>query len=216
MFAEWKRVSLMWFNSNTSQDLAKAFLLVLTNEKASKQVFNISGEKYVTFDGLARACAKVTLKICLQNGKKRNQKLKNFMKWLEFYDYLHVFVLCVLIGCWVSWAWDCSLQPQGVRFWQKESIPIPWPGKNGLPNMQFRYGLTRKLLYQWKLFHWFMSISNQTAISWVFDFSHVFHPIWEESYQVAPSVTNHIADCFPSTSDDMNNSNSSDFSTRWT
>lgn len=95
MFAEWKRVSLMWFNSNTSQDLAKAFLLVLSNEKASKQVFNISGEKYVTFDGLARACAKVTLKICLQNGKKRNQKLKNFMKWLEFYDYLHVFVLCV-------------------------------------------------------------------------------------------------------------------------
>uniref|UniRef100_A0A5B7A028 NAD-dependent epimerase/dehydratase domain-containing protein n=1 Tax=Davidia involucrata TaxID=16924 RepID=A0A5B7A028_DAVIN len=31
---------------------------VLGNEKASKQVFNISGEKYVTFDGLARACAK--------------------------------------------------------------------------------------------------------------------------------------------------------------
>ncbi|KAL6324082.1 hypothetical protein AAG906_006353 [Vitis piasezkii] len=40
------------------KDLAKAFLLVLSNEKASKQVFNISGEKYVTFDGLARACAK--------------------------------------------------------------------------------------------------------------------------------------------------------------
>lgn len=44
-----------------SQDLAKAFLMVLGNEKACKQVFNISGEKYVTFDGLARACAKVTL-----------------------------------------------------------------------------------------------------------------------------------------------------------
>ena len=41
------------------QDLAKAFIQVLDNEKASKQVFNISGEKYVTFDGLARACAKV-------------------------------------------------------------------------------------------------------------------------------------------------------------
>ncbi|XP_044468041.1 chloroplast stem-loop binding protein of 41 kDa b, chloroplastic [Mangifera indica] len=40
------------------KDLAKAFLVVLGNEKASKQVFNISGEKYVTFDGLARACAK--------------------------------------------------------------------------------------------------------------------------------------------------------------
>ncbi|XP_022720150.1 chloroplast stem-loop binding protein of 41 kDa b, chloroplastic isoform X1 [Durio zibethinus] len=40
------------------KDLAKAFIQVLGNEKASKQVFNISGEKYVTFDGLARACAK--------------------------------------------------------------------------------------------------------------------------------------------------------------
>lgn len=42
------------------QDLAKAFVQVLGNEKASQQVFNISGEKYVTFDGLARACAKVS------------------------------------------------------------------------------------------------------------------------------------------------------------
>lgn len=40
------------------QDLAKAFVKVLGNEKAIKQIFNISGEKYVTFDGLAKACAK--------------------------------------------------------------------------------------------------------------------------------------------------------------
>ncbi|KAG5044224.1 hypothetical protein JHK87_008139 [Glycine soja] len=40
------------------KDLAKAFIQVLGNEKASKEVFNISGDKYVTFDGLARACAK--------------------------------------------------------------------------------------------------------------------------------------------------------------
>ncbi|XP_074311286.1 chloroplast stem-loop binding protein of 41 kDa b, chloroplastic isoform X2 [Silene latifolia] len=40
------------------KDLAKAFILVLGNEKASRKIFNISGEKYVTFDGLARACAK--------------------------------------------------------------------------------------------------------------------------------------------------------------
>ncbi|GMY21897.1 chloroplast stem-loop binding protein of 41 kDa b, chloroplastic isoform X2 [Fagus crenata] len=40
------------------KDLARAFVQVLGNEKASKQVFNISGEKYVTFDGLARACAR--------------------------------------------------------------------------------------------------------------------------------------------------------------
>lgn len=45
------------------QDLARAFVQVLGNEKASKQVFNISGEKYVTFDGLARACAKVNFAI---------------------------------------------------------------------------------------------------------------------------------------------------------
>ncbi|XP_024974105.1 chloroplast stem-loop binding protein of 41 kDa b, chloroplastic [Cynara cardunculus var. scolymus] len=40
------------------KDLAKAFIKVLGNEKASKQVYNISGDRYVTFDGLARACAK--------------------------------------------------------------------------------------------------------------------------------------------------------------
>eukprot|EP01018_Ginkgo_biloba_P008945 Gb_26565 [translate_table: standard] len=40
------------------KDLARAFLMVLGNEKASKQAYNISGLKYATFDGLARACAK--------------------------------------------------------------------------------------------------------------------------------------------------------------
>ncbi|KAL0544539.1 hypothetical protein IC582_019656 [Cucumis melo] len=40
------------------KDLATAFVQVLGNDKASQQVFNISGEKYVTFDGLAKACAK--------------------------------------------------------------------------------------------------------------------------------------------------------------
>ncbi|XP_042066263.1 chloroplast stem-loop binding protein of 41 kDa b, chloroplastic-like [Salvia splendens] len=40
------------------KDLATAFIKVLGNPKASKEVFNISGDKYVTFDGLARACAK--------------------------------------------------------------------------------------------------------------------------------------------------------------
>jgi nucleoside-diphosphate-sugar epimerase len=41
------------------QDLATAFVKVLSNSKANKQVYNISGEKYVTFDGIAKACAKV-------------------------------------------------------------------------------------------------------------------------------------------------------------
>ncbi|CAN0897291.1 Chloroplast stem-loop binding protein of 41 kDa b, chloroplastic [Linum grandiflorum] len=40
------------------KDLATAFIQVLGNPKASKEVFNISGDKYVTFDGLAKACAK--------------------------------------------------------------------------------------------------------------------------------------------------------------
>lgn len=40
------------------KDLAKAFLLVLGNQKASRNVYNISGAKYVTFNGIAKACAK--------------------------------------------------------------------------------------------------------------------------------------------------------------
>lgn len=40
------------------KDLASAFVKVLGNSNAIKQVYNISGSKYVTFDGLARACAK--------------------------------------------------------------------------------------------------------------------------------------------------------------
>lgn len=40
------------------KDLATAFIKVLANPKASKQIYNISGSKYVTFDGLAKACAK--------------------------------------------------------------------------------------------------------------------------------------------------------------
>lgn len=39
------------------QDLATAMVSVLDNQKAIGQTYNISGEKAVTFDGLARACA---------------------------------------------------------------------------------------------------------------------------------------------------------------
>lgn len=39
------------------KDLAKAMFHVLGNNQASKQIYNVSGERYVTFDGLARACA---------------------------------------------------------------------------------------------------------------------------------------------------------------
>jgi nucleoside-diphosphate-sugar epimerase len=39
------------------QDLASAMTAVLGNPKAIGQTYNISGDRYVTFDGLARACA---------------------------------------------------------------------------------------------------------------------------------------------------------------
>lgn len=39
------------------KDLATAFVKVLGNSKASCQVYNISGERFVTFDGIAKACA---------------------------------------------------------------------------------------------------------------------------------------------------------------
>ncbi|MBD0335298.1 MAG: NAD-dependent epimerase/dehydratase family protein [Cyanobacteria bacterium Co-bin13] len=39
------------------QDLAAAMAAVLGNDKAIGQIYNISGTKAVTFDGLARACA---------------------------------------------------------------------------------------------------------------------------------------------------------------
>ncbi|MBD2185193.1 NAD-dependent epimerase/dehydratase family protein [Planktothrix sp. FACHB-1355] len=39
------------------KDLANAMAAVLGNEKAIAQIYNISGERFVTFDGLARACA---------------------------------------------------------------------------------------------------------------------------------------------------------------
>ncbi|KXZ51721.1 hypothetical protein GPECTOR_11g169 [Gonium pectorale] len=40
------------------KDLATAFVKVLGNKKAARQIYNISGERFVTFDGIAKACAK--------------------------------------------------------------------------------------------------------------------------------------------------------------
>ncbi|AFZ25774.1 nucleoside-diphosphate-sugar epimerase [Cylindrospermum stagnale PCC 7417] len=39
------------------KDLAKAMTQVVGNKKAIGQIYNISGDRFVTFDGLARACA---------------------------------------------------------------------------------------------------------------------------------------------------------------
>jgi nucleoside-diphosphate-sugar epimerase len=39
------------------QDLATAMAAVLGNRKAIGQIYNVSGDRFVTFDGLARACA---------------------------------------------------------------------------------------------------------------------------------------------------------------
>ncbi|MCM0589827.1 MAG: NAD-dependent epimerase/dehydratase family protein [Gloeotrichia echinulata IR180] len=38
------------------QDLARAMSLVVGNQQAVGQIYNISGDRFVTFDGLARAC----------------------------------------------------------------------------------------------------------------------------------------------------------------
>ncbi len=38
------------------QDLAKAMAAVIGNSQAIGQIYNISGDRYVTFDGLAKAC----------------------------------------------------------------------------------------------------------------------------------------------------------------
>jgi len=40
------------------QDLAQAMASILGNQNALGQVYNISGERYITFNGIARACAK--------------------------------------------------------------------------------------------------------------------------------------------------------------
>jgi len=39
------------------QDLATAMAAVLGNQQAVGQIYNVSGDRYVTFDGIARACA---------------------------------------------------------------------------------------------------------------------------------------------------------------
>ncbi|KAK9822664.1 hypothetical protein WJX81_005883 [Elliptochloris bilobata] len=39
------------------KDLATAFAKILGNPKAARQIYNISGERFVTFDGIAKACA---------------------------------------------------------------------------------------------------------------------------------------------------------------
>jgi UDP-glucose 4-epimerase len=39
------------------KDLARAMAAVLGNPQAIGQIYNVSGDRYVTFDGLARACA---------------------------------------------------------------------------------------------------------------------------------------------------------------
>lgn len=39
------------------QDLAQAMVNILGNQKAIGQIYNVSGDRYVTFDGLVEACA---------------------------------------------------------------------------------------------------------------------------------------------------------------
>ncbi|MDY7012317.1 MAG: NAD-dependent epimerase/dehydratase family protein [Cyanobacteriota bacterium] len=59
-------------------DLAKAMAAVLGNENAIGQIYNISGDRYVTFDGLALACVQAAgksldeIKLIHYNPKKFN------------------------------------------------------------------------------------------------------------------------------------------------
>ncbi len=53
------------------QDLARAMVAVLGNAQAIGQIYNISGYRYVTFDGLARACAEAA-------GKSAQLKLVHY------------------------------------------------------------------------------------------------------------------------------------------
>ncbi|MGF1478012.1 MAG: NAD-dependent epimerase/dehydratase family protein [Cyanophyceae cyanobacterium] len=39
------------------QDLARAMAAILGNERAKGEIYNVSGDRYTTFDGLARTCA---------------------------------------------------------------------------------------------------------------------------------------------------------------
>lgn len=58
------------------QDLARAMSLVLGNKTAIGQIYNVSGDRYVTFDGLARACVQAagksaeSIKLLHYNPKK--------------------------------------------------------------------------------------------------------------------------------------------------
>lgn len=58
------------------QDLAQAMVRVLGNERAIGQIYNVSGDRYVTFNGLAKACAEAAgkspddLKIVYYDPKK--------------------------------------------------------------------------------------------------------------------------------------------------
>ncbi|KAK9130311.1 hypothetical protein Sjap_010798 [Stephania japonica] len=85
------------------KDLATAFLLVLGNEKASKQVFNISGEKYVTFDGLARACAKAAgfpePKIVHYNPKEFDFGKKKAFPFRDQHFFASIEKAKTLLGC---------------------------------------------------------------------------------------------------------------------
>lgn len=94
------------------EDLASAMVKVLGNDRAIGQIYNISGEKAVTFDGLARACAiaagkdPVSLKLvhydpkAFDFGKKKAfpmrpqhffcsiDKAKQELNWVPQYDLL--------------------------------------------------------------------------------------------------------------------------------
>lgn len=91
--------------------MARAFVEVLGNDKASKQIFNISGDKYVTFDGLARACAKVSNACHIIFMVTQAENGEKFLANLLYFDYHSFFLVINFSGWWVPGARDHSLQP---------------------------------------------------------------------------------------------------------
>ncbi|KAG4394103.1 hypothetical protein GLYMA_03G230000v4 [Glycine max] len=109
------------------KDLAKAFIQVLGNEKASKEVFNISGDKYVTFDGLARACAKVSHS-CHVIFKVTNRKQKENALICQAIKFDTCIVIFVYFGIFQAGGFPepeiIHYNPKDFDFGKKKSFPF--------------------------------------------------------------------------------------------
>lgn len=124
-------MALWWF----LQDLATAFVKVLKNERAYGQVYNISGSKYVTFDGIAKACAKVWIHVLIYAGPLLGCSFRYTRRFDKFIEPRVEEFLLICIAWMSMWtgrglprASNCALQPQGFRLWKEESFSFARSG----------------------------------------------------------------------------------------